>query len=63
VPDFELPERELELAAQVAREILVIDQLVRDLYALCSRLARQRDELRKLEAQLRAHTAPKEQQP
>lgn len=62
MPGFELPERELELIAMVAREIAGMHQLVNELYSLSLRLNGQCRRLEDLEKLLQQHTAPKEQQ-
>ncbi len=59
----ELPERELELIAMIAREIAAMDHLVHDLYSLITRVSHQRSRLDDLEKLLRQHGARKEKHP
>ncbi len=55
----ELPERELELIAMVAREIAALDQIIHELYNLVHRISTQRSRLDDLEKALRQHTQRK----
>ncbi len=56
MPSFELPERELELIAMVAREISALDQIVHELHNLVHHINSQRNRLEDLEKALRQHT-------
>ncbi len=56
MPSFELPERELELIAMVAREIAALDQIVHELHNLVHHISNQRSRLEDLEKALRQHT-------
>ncbi len=59
----ELPERELELIAMIAREIAAMDHLVHDMYSLTTRVGNQLRRLDDLEKLLQQHTARKEKHP
>ncbi len=59
----ELPERELELIAMIAREIAAMDHLVHDMYSLTTRVGNQLRRLDDLEKLLQQHTTRKEKHP